>query len=202
MKNQFVANILYQIADLLDLKGEIFFKARAYRIAAQTIEALDEDIADVVKEDRLEDIHGIGQALAKKIKELVETGQLEYFELLKKEIPEELLIMLDILGLGPKKVASLYNNLGIETIVQLREACIEGKVRNLDGFGEITERNILRGIQLKEKTSGRVLLNLALEDGGNYVEYMKKCREVDKLSIAGSLRRKKETIGQHEFLWL
>jgi len=81
MKNQFVADILYQIADLLDLKGDIFFKTRAYRIAAQTIEALDEDIADVVKDDRLEDIPGIGQALAKKIKELIETGKLEYLKL-------------------------------------------------------------------------------------------------------------------------
>lgn len=200
MKNQFVADILYQIADLLDLKGDIFFKTRAYRIAAQTIEALDEDIADAVKEDRLQDIHGIGQALAKKIKELVETGQLEYFERLKQEIPEALLTMLDILGLGPKKVASLYNNLGIETIEQLREACIEGKVRNLDGFGEITERNILRGIKLKEKTSGRVLLNVAIEDSDNYVKYLKKCKEVEKLSIAGSLRRKKETIGDLDIL--
>jgi len=183
MKNQFVADILYQIADLLDLKGDIFFKTRAYRIAAQTIEALDEDIADVVKDDRLD-----------------ETGKLEYFENLKKEIPEGLLVMLDILGLGPKKVASLYNNLGIETIEQLRTACIEGKVRNLDGFGEITERNILRGIQLKEKTSGRVLLNLAIEDSNNYIDYLKKCKEIDELSIAGSLRRKKETIGDIDIL--
>jgi len=108
--------------------------------------------------------------------------------------------MLDILGLGPKKVASLYNNLGIETIEQLRTACIEGKVRNLDGFGEITERNILRGIQLKEKTSGRVLLNLAIEDSNNYIDYLKKCKEIDELSIAGSLRRKKETIGDIDIL--
>jgi len=200
MKNQFVADILYQIADLLDLKGDTFFKTRAYRIAAQTIEALDKDIADVVKNDRLEDIPGIGQALAKKIKELIETGKLEYFEKLKKEVPEGLLVMLDILGLGPKKVASLYNNLGIETIEQLRTACIEGKVRNLDGFGEITERNILRGIQLKEKTSGRVLLNLAIEDSTSYIDYLKKCKEIYELSIAGSLRRKKETIGDIDIL--
>lgn len=200
MKNQFVADVLYQIADLLDLKGEIFFKTRAYRIAAQTIEALDEDIAVVASENRLQEISGIGEALAKKIKELVETGKLEYFERLKKEIPEGLLVMLDILGLGPKKVASLYNNLGIKTIEQLRTACIEGKVRDLDGFGEITEGNILRGIQLKDKTSGRVLLNFAQDDGNNYVEYMKKCKEVDKLSIAGSLRRKKETIGDIDIL--
>ena len=142
MKNEFVADILYKIADLLDLKGEIFFKTRAYRIAAQTIEALDEDIADVAKQDRLKEIPGIGNAIAKKVKELVETGKLQYFEDLKKEIPEGLLLMLNILGLGPKKVAALYNKLGIKTIEQLRKACVEEKVRELEGFGIITEQNI------------------------------------------------------------
>ena len=200
MKNQMVAEVLYQIADLLDLKGEIFFKTRAYRIAAQTIEVLDEDIEDFVKQDRLREISGIGEALAKKIKEIVETGKLEYFEKLKKEIPEGLLKMLEIPGLGPKKVAAIYKNLGIKTISELRQACKDGKLRNLEGFGVITEQNILRGIQMKEKTSGRVLLNLAYEDGQNYVNYLKKCDKIKRLSIAGSLRRRKETIGDLDIL--
>jgi DNA polymerase (family 10) len=200
MKNQLVADVLYQIADLLDLKGEIFFKTRAYRIAAQTIEVLDEDIELVAKEKRLQDISGVGEALAKKITELVETGKLEYFEKLKKEIPKELLIMLEIPGLGPKKVAALYKNLGIKTIEQLRKACHSGKVRDLDGFGEITEKNILRGILMKEKTSGRVLLNVASEDGNNYIKYLKDCDKIIRLSLAGSLRRMKETIGDLDIL--
>jgi len=200
MKNQIVAGVLYQIADLLDLKGEIFFKTRAYRIAAQTIEVLDEDIEDLVKQDRLREIPGIGEALAKKIKELVETGKLEYFEKLKKEIPEGLLKMLEIPGLGPKKVAAIYKNLGIKTIPALRQACKDGKLRDLEGFGIITEQNILRGIQMKEKTSGRVLLNLAYEDGQNYVDYLKKCDKIKRLSLAGSLRRRKETIGDLDIL--
>ncbi len=131
MKNQMVADVLYQIADLLDLKGEIFFKTRAYRIAAQTIEVLDKEIEDVVKQNRLKEIPGIGDAIAKKIRELVETGKLEYLEKLKKEIPEGLLKMLDILGLGPKKVAAIYNKLGIKTIEELRQACLNGKIRDL-----------------------------------------------------------------------
>jgi DNA polymerase (family 10) len=200
MKNQFVADVLYQIADLLDLKGEIFFKTRAYRMAAQTIEVLDEDIEDIVKKGKLRNISGIGEALAKKITELVETGKLEYFEQLKKEIPAGLLEMLEISGLGPKKVAALYQKLNIKTIEELRKACIDGKVRSLEGFGEITERNILRGIQLKEKTSGRVLLNVAFEDGKNYTDFLKKCKEIKRLSIAGSLRRWKETIGDLDIL--
>ena len=119
MKNQLVADIFYQIADLLDLKGEIFFKTRAYRMAAQTIEVYDEDIELVSKENRLQGIPGIGEALAKKITEIVNTGRLEYFEKLKKEIPVDLLDMLNISGLGPKKVAALYKNLNIRTIEEI-----------------------------------------------------------------------------------
>ena len=200
MKNQLVAEILYKIADLLDVKGEIFFKTRAYRMAAQTIEAIDEDIETISNENRLQSISGVGGALSKKIREIVETGKLEYFERLKEEIPEGLLTLLDIPGLGPKKVSALYENLDISTIKQLRKACIEGRLRDLDGFGEITERNILRGIQLREKTSGRVLLNVAYVDGNNYLDYMKRCDKIDRISIAGSLRRMKETIGDVDIL--
>ena len=174
MKNKLVAEILYEIADLLDIKGEIFFKTRAYRMAAQTIEMLDEDIETVTKEGRLRSISGVGEALAKKIQEIVETERLDYLEKLKKEVPEGLLGFLEISGLGPKKVSALYRNLNITTIEELRKACVDGKLRSLDGFGEITERNIIRGITLKEKTSGRVLLNLAYIDGNSYLEYLKK----------------------------
>jgi len=200
MKNQFVADILYMIADLLDLKGEIFFKTRAYRIAAQTIEALDEDIEKLVNQGRLESIPGVGEALAKKITELVQTGKLEYLERLKKEVPTGLIDLLGIPGLGPKKVAALYKNLGITNTQELREAANKGELRTLEGFGEITERNILRGIQLREKTSGRVLLNVAYEDGIRYIIYLKRCKQIEKINIAGSLRRMKETIGDLDIL--
>jgi len=199
-KNQLVADILYKIADLLDIKGEMFFKTRAYRIAAQTIEMLEEDIETVVKEDRLRSIPGIGEALAKKIKEIVETGRLDYFERLKKEVPESLLKMLEISSLGPKKVSALYTNLGITTIEELKKACVKGKLQDLEGFGEITERNIIRGIQLKEKTSGRVLLNVAYEDSKAYLKYLKNCEKIEQLGVAGSLRRRKETIGDLDIL--
>jgi len=132
--------------------------------------------------------------------EIVETDKLEYFEKLKKDIPAGLLILLELQGLGPRKVSSLYKNLDITTIEELRNACTEGKLRDLDGFGEITERNILRGIQLREKTSGRVLLNMAYKDGNSYLDYLKKCERIEKIDIAGSLRRKKETIGDLDIL--
>jgi DNA polymerase (family X) len=200
MKNQMVADVLYKIADLLDIKGDNFFKTRAYRIAAQTIEVLDEDIEKIVKQNRLKEISGIGDALAKKIKELVETGNLKYYEKLREEIPGGLLKMLEIPGLGPKKVAALYKELGIKNIDMLSKACFAGNVKALEGFGEITEKNILRGIKMKEKTSGRVLLSIALEDGESYLSYMKKCKKIKRISIAGSLRRCKETIGDLDIL--
>jgi DNA polymerase (family 10) len=200
MKNQFVADTLYMIADLLDLKGEVFFKTRAYRIAAQAIEALDEDIERLVNQSTLESIPGVGEALAKKITELVKTNKLEYLERLKKEIPTGLLDLLGIPGLGPKKVSALYKNLGITSIQNLKKAASNGELRTLEGFGEITERNILRGIQLLEKTSGRVLLNVAYEDGTKYLQYLNKCKKISKINIAGSLRRMKETIGDLDIL--
>jgi DNA polymerase (family 10) len=200
MKNQFVADTLYLIADLLDLKGEMFFKTRAYRIAAQTIEALDEDIEKIIQQGTVESIPGVGEALAKKIAELVQTGKLEYLERLKKEVPTGLIDLLGIPGLGPRKVAALYKNRGITSIQDLQKAASNGKLRTLKGFGEITERNILRGIQLLEKTSGRVLLNVAYEDGNRYLTFLKKCKKIEKINIAGSLRRMKETIGDLDIL--
>jgi DNA polymerase (family X) len=200
MKNQFVADTLYMIADLLDLKGEIFFKTRAYRIAAQTIEAMDEDIEKLVHQGTVKVIPGVGEALAKKITELVQTGKLVYLERLKKEVPTGLIDLLGIPGLGPRKVAAVYKNLGITSIQELHQAASNGELRTLEGFGEITERNILRGIQLLEKTSGRVLLNVAYEDGTRYLQYLDKCKKIRKMNIAGSLRRMKETIGDLDLL--
>jgi len=200
MKNKDVAEILYEIANILDIKGEIFFKTRAYRMAAQKIEVLDEKIDDLVDQKRLTDIEGIGQAISKKITELVETGKLKYYEDLKKEIPQGVLDMLKISGLGPRKISALYKKLEIRNIEQLKSACKKGKLRNLDGFGEITEKNILRGIKMLEKTSGRALLNVAYEDGRKYIEFLEGCKEIKRLSLAGSLRRRKETIGDLDIL--
>ena len=200
MKNKDVAEILYEIADILDIKGEIFFKTRAYRMAAQKIEVLDEKIDDLVEQKKLTNIEGIGEAISKKITELVETGKLKYYEDLKKEIPQGVLDMLKISGLGPRKISKIYNKLEIRNIEQLKSACKKKKLRDLDGFGEITEKNILRGIKMLEKTSGRAFLNVAYEDGRKYIEFLEGCKEIKRLSLAGSLRRRKETIGDLDIL--
>ncbi len=200
MKNRLVAEIFYQIADLLEIQGDIPFKLRAYRRAAQMIEGLDEDIENIARQDKLISLPGIGEGLAKKIKEIVETGGLEYFEKLKKEVPGSLATLVSIPGVGPKKASILFKTMGITTIEQLKEACEEGKLRDLEGFGEITERNIIRGIKMLERSSGRVLLSIAYEDGNKYIEYLKKMNGIKDVSLAGSLRRLKETIGDIDIL--
>jgi len=200
MKNNEVALLLSNIADLLDIKGDNFFKIRAYRIASQIISDLPEDIKIVVQEKRLEKIDGIGPAISEKITEYINNGKLLYFENLKKEIPLNLLEFLDISGLGPKKVSTLFHKLNIVKIDELKKACKQGKLRNLDGFGELTEHNILRGIALKEKTQGRILLHYATEIGEKLISYLKESKFVENIDVAGSLRRKKETIGDIDIL--
>ena len=200
MRNQEIASIFYEIADLLEIKGELPFKVRAYRRAAQRIETLDGDIEDIYSEGKLREIPGIGEALAKKIGEIIETGRLEYLERLKREVPEGVVRLMSIPGLGPRKTAVLYKKLGIKNIEELKKAAEQGKLRDLDGFGVITEKNILRGIEMLERSRGRVLLSMAFEDGSHLVDYLKGNRDVLNISIAGSLRRMKETIGDIDIL--
>lgn len=200
MNNQQVAALLSTIADLLDLKAEMPFKVRAYRIAAQTIETLNDDITTLVHENRLREIPGIGDALAKKITEYVQTGKLKYLEDLKKDTPEGLIELMRIPGLGPRKVAAIHTTLGITTIQDLKTAALEGKLRDLKGFGETTELNILRGIDLREKTKGRALLATAYTAGTAALDYMNTCPDITRISLAGSLRRMKDTIGDIDLL--
>src|SRR5438270_10684966 len=142
-----VAEILVEIGTLLELKGENPFKTRAYANAARVIENLGEPLERVVAEKRLGEIKGIGAALEQKITELVETGKLGYYDELKATIPPGLAAMLEIPGVGPKKVKILHDKLGIETIEQLEAACQSGKVAELAGFGEKTAQNICEGIE-------------------------------------------------------
>ncbi len=129
-----VAEILVEIGTLLELKGENPFKTRAYANAARTIESLNEPLATMVAEKRLGEIKGIGEALEQKITELVETGKLKYYDELKASIPPGLIEMLEISGLGPKKIQALNKKLGIDSIEKLEAACKSGKVAELDGF--------------------------------------------------------------------
>src|SRR2546429_2359292 len=157
-----VAEILIEIGTLLELKGENPFKTRAYENAARSLESLTEPLQKLVAENRLVEIKGIGDALQKKITDLVTTGKLAYYDELKASIPPGLVEMLQIPGLGPKKVEALNEKLGIETIDELEAACKAGKVAVLDGFGEKTQGKILEGIEFKRTYATRHLLSEAL----------------------------------------
>src|SRR5436190_11407405 len=142
-----VSEILIEIGTLLELKGENPFKTRAYENAARALESLTEPLQKLVAENRLAEIEGIGEGIQKKITELVTTGKLAYYEELKISIPSGLVEMLQIPGLGPKKIIALNAKLNLETIEMLEIACKAGKVATLDGFGEKTQNKILEGIQ-------------------------------------------------------
>ena len=158
-----VAEILNEIGTLLELKGENPFKTRAYSNAARALESLTEPLDKVVAENRLAEVKGIGEGIQKKITELVTTGKLPYYEELKASVPSGLVAMLQIPGLGPKKVKAMNDELGIETIEQLEAACKSGQIAQLEGFGEKTQSKILEGIQFRRTYASRHLLSDALE---------------------------------------
>ena len=200
MDKRRVADILGEIALYLELKGENLFKIRAYENGARIIQALDEDLEVLVREKRLGTIKGVGKALEEKITELVTTGNLEYYNKLKAEFPASLFELFKIPGLGAKKIRLLYETLGIETIGELEYACKENRLLELPGFGQKTQENILKGISLVRTASGRYLLHEAEDMALGVFNGLKECPEVNSLSIAGSLRRKKEIIKDIDIL--
>jgi DNA polymerase (family X) len=200
MNKDQVAEVLVGIAVLLELKGENPFKTRAYQNAARTIEALSEPLDKVVAEGRLAELKGIGEALQKKITELVTTGKLAYYEELKAATPAGLVAMLDIPGLGPKKIKVLYDELGIKSVEELEQACKAGKVGGLKGFGEKTQTNILEGITRRRAYASRHLLSEALLRAEPLLEALRSHPEVTRCSAAGSLRRHREIIGDIDLL--
>jgi DNA polymerase (family 10) len=195
-----VAEVLSGIATLLELKGENPFKSRAYINAARTIESLEEPLDKLIAEERLDNIEGIGDALRQKITELVTTGRLVYYEQLKSSTPPGLVAMLEIPGVGPKKIKALHDKLGIETIEQLEEACKEGKVAGLPGFGEKTQTNICEGITRRRAYTSRHLISDALPTAEELLEELRSHRDVVRCSAAGSLRRFREVIGDIDLL--
>ena len=195
-----VAEILVEIGVLLELKGENPFKTRAYANAARTLEGLNEPLAKLVAEKRLAEIKGVGEALEQKITELVETGQLKYYDELKASIPPGLIAMLEISGLGPKKIQALNKMLGVDSIEKLEAACQAGKVAELDGFGDKTQANILEGIERKRTYASKHLLSQALRAAEPVLENLREHPDVIRCSSAGSLRRFKEICGDIDLL--
>ena len=198
-KNE-VAQVLEEIGTLLELKGENPFKCRAYHNASRVIAALTTDLKTLVENDELKNVKGVGEGIAQKISEFVGTGKLKYYEDLKKSLPEGLEEMLRIQGLGPKRIKVLYEKIGLKTIEQLKEACESHRLGTLEGFGEKTEENILRGIELLKKHSDKHLYSTAKGAAERIHAEIRKQKGVLRSEVAGSLRRKKEVIGDIDIL--
>ena len=200
MDKEKVAEILSEIGVLLELKGENPFKTRAYASAARTLDGLSEPLAKLVAEKRLGETKGIGKALEQKITELVETGRLQYYEELKASIAPGLIAMLEISGLGPKKIQVLHQKLGVDSIEKLEAACQAGKVAELAGFGEKTQANLLEGIARKRAYASKHRLADAWLAAEPLLEKLRSHPEVIRCSSAGSLRRCKEICGDIDLL--
>ncbi len=200
LKNLELSRIFEQIARILKIKGENPFKIRAYEKIALVLENLPIDIETIYRQGGLNDIPGVGEGIAKKIEEFLTTGKLEYYEKLKETIPSGVIELLDISEVGPKTAKLLYEELGVDNIEKLEKAVKGHQIKNLPGMGEKSETNILRGIELYKRRKERVLLGTALPLAEEIVESLRQLKETSKISFAGSLRRKKETIGDIDIL--
>ncbi len=197
MRNDQYSALLNRIADLLEIRGEVFFKVRSYREAARQIDELGEPIDRLRDEGRLSQVHGIGKAIADKLKEYGETGSVEYLRKLEEEVPPGLLEFMRIPGLGPRTAKDIYDALGITNLDDLEAALRDGRLRKVSRIKAKTEENIQKGLEaLKGRGSGpRTLLPTAMATSDSIVGVLEGLSQVEKISSAGSVRRRCESIG-------
>ena len=199
MKNLLIAKILNNIADILELQG-VEFKPQAYRKAALSVEGLAEDIQEIYERGGLQKIPGVGEKIAEKIEEIIKTGKLQYYETLKKEIKIDIEALNGISGLGPKKIKILYQKLNVKNVKDLETVIKNGKLQQLEGFGEETAKNLLKGIEFFKTNPKRFLYAQALPIVNHIIEKLKQNPAIDKIEVAGSFRRGKETVGDLDIL--
>ncbi len=199
MKNIEVAELLNEIADYEEFSNEPF-KVRAYKKAALLIEGLSDDIEQIWTENKLTELHGIGEGIAKKISDFLKNGKSKHLEELKKKIPVDMESLGAIGGVGPKTILKLYKQLKVKTVADLEKAAKQGKIKKIKGLGPVVEQNILKSIEFSRKSSQRVPLGFALASAEEVVSALKTLKEVERISIAGSARRMKETIGDIDIL--
>jgi len=199
MKNHEVAELLNEIADLLEIQ-DIQFKPRAYRKAAFVIDGLSEDIEEIWKKNKLDDIPAVGEGIAKKISDFLEHNTSSYLEKLKKQVPVDIEELGKVEGLGPKTIMKLYKKLGVKNIKDLEEAAKQGKIQTIEGLGPTVEKNILKSVEFAKKSGQRFLLGYALDIADEIKNRLKNLKEVSNVEVAGSLRRRKETIGDIDIL--
>jgi DNA polymerase (family 10) len=200
MKNAEIAGLFNEIADILELRGENIFRINAYRRGALNIEGLSRPIEDVAAEGTLHELPGIGKDLEAKIVECLESGEIDYLNELRKETPQVLLDMLRVPGIGPKTAVRLHAELGINSLAELKHAALDRRIRELPKMKAKTEENILKGLEFLSRASARTPIGVALPLAQRIVAALAKLPEVRKISVAGSLRRFRETVGDIDIL--
>jgi DNA polymerase (family X) len=200
ISKEYVAEVLEHIATMLELKGENVFKIRAYQNAARALETFGGNLQKAVGEGTLGNVNGIGKAIAEKVTELVVTGNLSYYNILKAEFPPGIFQMFGISGMGPKKIQAVWQKLGIVTVADLETGCKDGRVAALRGFGEKTAANILKGIEDAKKHAGRFRVGDIAGDAEAMLDDLRHHPDVTRVAACGSYRRRRETCGDLDFL--
>ena len=200
MRNEDVVELLTDIAAMLEMKGESPFRVRAYQEAARRIENLQEDVTALVEQGRLTEIRGIGESIAEKVTEFVRTGQSSYRNELAKGLPSGIAEMLEIPGVGPKKAQLFHRELGITTVDELEQAALEHRLKGLPSIKEKTEENVLEGIRRLRQRTARLLLGVALPAAEEIVRQLRVHPAIERIDMGGSIRRRKETIGDIDIL--
>ena len=200
VSNKDLADKLYDIADMLEIEG-VKWEPRAYRTAALTISGLSDDISVIYKEGKLTELEGVGKSIASSIKEYIETGRMKKYDELKKKYPMDFSTFRKIRGMGPKRIYSLYKNLDIKNLEDLRLAISKNKIRSLEGFGEKSEEDLKKNIDsfLSVKNE-RLFLGYVIDYANKIVEKLVRSGLFYKVEIAGSMRRMKETVGDIDIL--
>src|ERR1700739_607279 len=202
MDNKSIARILRETTELLEIDGAIIGRYRSYEKAAELISGMHESIEELAKDpDKLEELPGIGERMVEHLQEIVKTGDYSLRKKLLKKYPESILDLLDLQSLGPKKVAFLWSNFKAGTVADVEKLAREGKLRDLPGFGEKSEQNILKALEVFKKSTGRFLISTAEDAAVAISAHIEKAgKAVESVTPAGSLRRGKETVGDLDLL--
>jgi DNA polymerase (family 10) len=201
METARIAQIIDEMGTLLEIRGENPFRCRAYHAVAQTLEGLPSDLSEMISDGGLAEVPGVGDTMYKKIVELYTTGKLEAYDELRRKTPPGLVALMRVPGLGPKKIKALYDELKVESLAELRAAGESGKIAVLKGFGEKTQEKILEGIAFIESAGDRILLNRALQLVEPIISAVREHKKVIRAKVCGSLRRRRETIGDLDILF-
>lgn len=200
MKHKELADLFEKMADILEFKDENPFKISAYRKASRILRDLTQDVEEISKKGELKNIPGIGEGMAQKIEEYLKTGKVSKYEEVRKEVPDELIAIMRIPGMGPKTLALIHKERRIESLSQLDKAVEDGSLIGLPGMGEKKVENIRRGIQLLKQSKGRMNLGMAFPVAKRIVEALRERTGSKKIEWAGSLRRMRENIGDIDIL--